>query len=191
MINLKPLVISDFTTLDDTERALESIAGSTSEGLQLPKHAINKRRGALHDAARLQALITWGRRAPQPFLKFHNSNPTNSVVPELSEYAPGIAAMRFAHEIRVGNHIFTRREALEPAVAKMAAVDAFDLPKMISGRCVDLTCVSGAKVQYLRPLFSARRADAVKKSEGMHQLFRTLSNYINKDDAGLVPDSLL
>jgi hypothetical protein len=188
---MDPLVLTEFSTLDDTEQALRALAESTPGGLQLPKQTINKRRGAMHDTARLQTLVTWARGTPRPFLQFHPSNTVEGVLQDLGDYAPGIAALRLADEVRVGPDVISRRDALAHAVSKMQATDAFDLPKMIGGRSIDMTCVSGAQVQYLRPLFSARRSEAVRRSDDMHQLLRQLSDYINKDDADLVPDSML
>jgi hypothetical protein len=188
---MDPLVLTEFSTLADTEQALHALAESVFDGLQLQKQTINKRRGAMHDAARLQTLITWARSTPRPYLQFHQSNTVDNVLEELGDYAPGITALRLANEVRVGPNVISRRDALAHAVSKMQATDAFNLPGMIKGRSIDMTCVSGAQVQYLRPLFFARRPQAVRRSDDMHQLLRQLSGYINKDDADLVPDTIL
>lgn len=188
---MDPLVLTEFSSLADTEQALHALAESASNGLQLQKQTINKRRGAMYDTARLQTLITWARNAPRPYLQFHQSNTVDNVLEDLSDYAPGISAIRLADEVRVGPHVVSRRDALERAVSKMQATDAFNLAAMIKGRSIDMTCVSGAQVQYLRPLFFARRPQAIRRSDDMHQLLRQLSSYINKDDADLVPDTIL
>jgi hypothetical protein len=188
---MDPLVLTEFSTIADTERALHAFADSASDGLQLQKQMINKRHGAIYDTARLQTLVTWARSTPRPYLQFHQSNTIDNVLEDLGDYAPGIAALRLADEVRVGSYVISRREALARAVSKMQATDALNLPAMIKGRSIDMTCVSGAQVQYLRPLFFARRPQAVRRSEDMHQLLRQLSGYINKDDADLVPDTIL
>lgn len=188
---MESLVLTEFLRFADIERALNQIVELSPEGLQLPKQVINKRRGAMHDAARLQAIVTWARRTPRPYLQFHTSNNIDSLLPDLAGYAPGIVALRLAEEVRIGSEIVSRRDALAYAAAKMQATDALDLKSMIKGRVIDMTCVSGAQVQYLRPLFSARRPQAVRRSDDMHQLLRYISDYINKDDAGLVPDTML
>uniref|UniRef100_UPI0038D1440F hypothetical protein n=1 Tax=Burkholderia cepacia TaxID=292 RepID=UPI0038D1440F len=188
---MNPLVISELDTLGDTEAALRAVSDAAGASLQLNKDSVGKRKGALHDAARLQLLLTWARSSLDPYLHFHSANSVETVLSELCDYAPGIAALRLADGVRIGQTVVPRRIALARAAEKMQSTDAQELSRIIKGRCIDLTCVSGSRVQYLRPLFTARRSDAVKKSEGMHQLLRALSEQISKDDASLVPDSFL
>jgi hypothetical protein len=188
---MNPLVISDLDTLGDTEAALCAVHAGGGAPLQLNKDSVGKRKGALHDAARLQLLLTWARSSREPYLHFHPANSLEAVLSELCDYAPGIAVLRLADGIKIGEAVVPRRIALERAAEKMQNSDAQDMSRIVKGRSIDLTCVSGSRVQYLRPLFSARRPGAVKKSEGMHQLLRALSEQINKDDASLVPDSFL
>ncbi|WP_028359270.1 hypothetical protein [Burkholderia pseudomallei] len=188
---MNPLVISELDTLGDTEAALRAVRDAAGAPLQLNKDSVGKRKGALHDAARLQLLLTWARSSREPYLHFHSANSVDTVLSELCDYAPGIAALRLASGVKVGEAVVPRRIALERATEKMQSSDAQELSRIIKGRCIDLTCVSGSRVQYLRPLFSARRSDAVKRSEGMHQLLRALSEHISKYDASLVPDGFL
>lgn len=188
---MSPLVISDLTTLADTEAAVQAIHASGGSPLQVNKDSVNKRRGALHDAARLQMLVTWARRAANPELHFHQSNTLDAVLTELCDYAPGIAALRLADGVVVGDEKVSRRTALGSAAEKMRLTDAQQLSQILKGRTIDMTCVSGSKVQFLRPLFSARQSTAAKNKEGMHLLLRSLSEEIAKRDAQLIPAAFL
>ncbi|MGH8646848.1 MAG: hypothetical protein ACREX4_21280, partial [Gammaproteobacteria bacterium] len=114
-----------------------------------------------------------------------------SVLDELCDYAPGIAALRLCDGVSVGEQFVRRREALEPAADKMAWSDQLHWNRIIKGRTIDLTCVSGSKVQYLRPLFTARNTHAVKRKEGMFLVLSSLSDYVAKSDAEFIPRSFI
>ena len=188
---MNPLIISDLSTLADIEAAIAAVRHSGGVPLQVSKDSVNKRKGAMHDAARLQVLVTWARSSNERQLHFHAANDVNAVMSELCDYAPGITALRLADGITVGETTVERRITLEGAAEKMRQTDAMQLTEIVKGRTIDLTCVSGSRVQYLRPLFSSRNAQSVKKKEGMHLLLRALNDQINQDDAGLVPASFL
>jgi chromosome condensin MukBEF MukE localization factor len=188
---MNPLVISNLLTLADTEEAVDAIHARIGSSLQINKDLINKRRGAMHDAARLQMLVTWARHSSKRELHFHKSNTLDAVLTEACDYAPGIAVLRLAESVTVGNERVNRRVALDHASEKMRLTDAQQLNRILKGRTIDMTCVSGAEVQFLRPLFSARQPTAVKHKEGMHLLLQTLSDEIAKSDAESIPDDFL
>lgn len=188
---MKPLVLANEWTLSSVEEANHRIDASGGAPLQVNKDWLARRKGALHDAARLQLLATWARKAKEPNLRFHAANEVKTVLNELCEYAPGIVALRLCESAIVGEHIELRRDALKPAIAKMQASDNLQWPEIVRGRTIDFTCVSGSKIQYLRPLFASRSRSAVKSAEPMYQMLKALSNYITQADAELIPDTFL
>lgn len=188
---MDPIVLSDLKTLAEVEEGLRSIHKQRGAALQVKGDAVNKRNGALHDAARLQLFVTWARAAKDKTIHFHASNSIDAVVEKLCDYAPGIAALRMAEGVQVAEQFIDRREALRQARAKMQSTDDEDLGSIIKGRCIDMTCVSGMRLQYLAPLFSFRSPDASKDAGGMLALFRKLFIRIGHQDQELVPDSFL
>lgn len=188
---MDPLAIDDGWTLESIEQSMHRIVASDGGPLQLNKDFVGRRKGAMHDAARLQLLATWARLAKEKHLRYHAANQTQSVLEELCDYAPGIAALRLCEGVTVGEQFVRRRDALEPATGKMAQTDQLLWSRVIKGRTIDFTCVSGSKVQYLRPLFTVRNPGAVKRKEGMFLVLRALSDFIAKSDADLVPSTFL
>jgi hypothetical protein len=73
----------------------------------------------------------------------------------------------------------------------MANSDAMDLSGIIRGRTVDFCCVSGSKVQYLRPLFTERDPSSVKGKQGMADLLREVSNRVAVVDKERIPDEFI
>lgn len=183
------IVIQDPKTLADTESAIAQICANPGVPLQLPKDSFGARRGAMYDAARLQMLITWARHAGDLYLHFHKENEVPTVLEELCSYSVGIAAIRLSKGITVGDTKVTRREALVPAAKRMHATDNEELSEIIKGRIIDMICVSGSSVQFIRPLFSAD--GAVKDKSGMQKLMRRLSDAVNTYDKNLIPESLI
>ncbi|MES2206707.1 MAG: hypothetical protein V4525_07920 [Pseudomonadota bacterium] len=188
---MNPIIVSNLNTISDIESAISKVNNNIGAGLQLQKDSVNKRKGAMHDASRLQFLVTWARANPDSYLHFHPANNMESVLSEMCNYAPGIAALRMSDGIKIGNDVISRREALQRATEKMEHTDSQDFPKIIKGRSIDITCVSGAKLQYLRPLFTSRSPDAVKDKNGMHIFLQSLMNYINKKDMPLISNDFL
>ncbi len=188
---MPPLVLADGWTLKSIEQSLQHIVASAGAPLQLSKDFVGRRKGAMHDAARLQLLATWARLAQERRLHYHSANQVPSVLNELCDYAPGIVALRLCDAVSVGEQFVRRRDALEPAADKMACSDQLQWHRIIKGRTIDFTCVSGSKVQYLRPLFTARNTHAVKRKEGMFLVLSSLSDYVAKADAELIPRSFI
>lgn len=143
----------------------------------------------MHDAARLQMLVTWARHSENSYLHFHKENEVAKVLEELCGYSVGIAAIRLSKGITVGDIKVSRREAIAPAAERMHATDNEEFSRIIKGRVIDMICVSGSSMQYLKPLFSAD--GTVKDKSEMPRLMRKLSNVVNTYDKDLVPDSLV
>lgn len=188
---MDPLVVDDGWTLESIEQSMHRVVASDGGSLQVNKDFVGRRKGAMHDAARLQLLATWARLAKVRHLRYHAANQTQSVLEELCDYAPGIAALRLCDGVAVGEQFVPRREALEPAAGKMVLTDQLLWSRVIKGRTIDFTCVSGSKVQYLRPLFNVRNPRAVKRKEGMFLVLKALSDFVAKSDSELIPATFL
>ena len=188
---MDPLVVADGWTLESIEQSMHRIVASGGAPLRVSKDFVGRRKGAMHDAARLQLLATWARLAKQRSLQYHSANQAQSTLEELCDYAPGIATLRLCDGVAVGEQFIPRREALEPAADKMALTDQLLWSRIIKGRTIDFTCVSGSKVQYLRPLFTVRNTRAVKRKEGMFLVLKALSDFVAKSDADLIPSTFL
>lgn len=188
---MPPLVLDDGWTLNDIEESLQRIAASEGAPLQVTKEFVARRKGATHDAARLQLLATWARLARERHLYYHSANQVHAVLEELCDYAPGIVALRLCEGVKVGDELIGRREALKPAVRKMTYSDQLQWNQVIKGRTIDFTCVSGSKVQYLRPLFTARNSRAVKGKAEMFQVLWALSENVMKADTGRIDEKFI
>lgn len=134
--------------------------------------------------------VTLARQLLEPsLLEIHPNASEEAAIESVCSYSPGIAATRIARGIKVGKTIIDRRDVFREATEKMQATDAEMFDKVIHGRTLDLICVSGSKVQYLRPLFSAR--GIVKEPTEMCQTMHTLARFINQQSQEKVPESLL
>ncbi len=71
----------------------------------------------------------------------------------------------------------------------MQATDAENFDQIVQGRSLDLICVAGSKVQYLRPLFTAR--GVVKEHVEMRKTMQMLVDFVNKQSKDKVPKSLV
>ncbi|GID06391.1 hypothetical protein [Pseudomonas sp. 008] len=191
MAEVKRNVVGELESLESIEQAIVLVGGAPEAPLQVSKDIVNKYKGAMHDASRLQMLVTWARASVDPVLHFHSSNRTKAVLADLGTYSPGVAAIRLTSGIQVGSEFVSRRDALRNATTKMLNTDAGNLNSIIHGRTIDLACVSGVNVQFLKPLFSARDKKAVRDKAGMHEMLTQLFEIINKKDAGLIPNSFV
>lgn len=185
------IALTDRWTLGAIEESIRQIADSNGAPVQLQKDFVGRRKGAMHDAARLQMLATWARRAEQRQVFYHEANTAANVLAELCEYAPGITLLRLADEVVVGDSHTRRRDALVPAAERMTATDSGAWERVIRGRTIDFSCVSGSRVQYLRPLFSSRQNTAVRAKDGMYETLRSLSRFVAKQDADAIPGDFL
>lgn len=188
---MDPVPLSDDWSLAGLEDSLIRIAESERAPLKLNREFVGGRRGALHDAARLQVLATWARRAAERKVVYHQANVPTAVLEELCDFAPGIALLRLSDEVAIGDRVVRRRDALEPAADKMVWSDQALWSRIIKGRTIDFTCVSGSKVQYLRPLFTVRNTRAVKRKEGMFLTLQSLAGAVAQADAGAIPAHFL
>jgi len=178
-------------SLLEMEEVIAQIAVSEEADLNVGKEFASKRIGAFYDAARLQLLATWARHSPGRSLAFSGLNTVESVTSAWCDYAPGIVSLRLCQGMWVGDEFVDRRDALEPAFDKMVRTDELNFPQLIKGRTLDFSCISGAKLQYLRPLFRARSPESIKGKQEMFELLTALNAEVSKVDTLKVPDGFL
>lgn len=178
-------------SLIEIERAL-SLIESEPEGdrFVFPLDSLKARHSPMHDASRLQMVVTLARqRLHADYLDIHPNAPEQAAIDEVCSYSPGIAGVRLARGIRLGKREIDRREVLKSAAEKMQATDAENFDQVVHGRSLDLICVAASKVQYLRPLFASH--GVVKEPTEMRKTMETLVNFVNKQSKDKVPDSLV
>ncbi|WPO48676.1 hypothetical protein [Pseudomonas sp. S1Bt23] len=152
--------------------------------------SLKARHSPMHDASRLQMVVTLARqRLEHDYLEVHPNISENAAIEEVCSYSPGIAGVRLTRGIRLGQRKIDRRDALIAAVDKMQATDAGNFADVVRGRSLDMICVAGSKVQYLKPLFSAR--GRVKEHVEMIPTIRMLIDFVTQQSRDKVPNSLV
>jgi len=169
---------SSFESLRDVEEVITK--ANNGQAVKLSSGAISKRHGALRDASRLQALASLARNSEEKTLLLQNSTNYDAILSELCNYAPGLASMRLNKSVQIGSNHVLRRTALVQAQDKVIASDTQQYDQIIKGRCIDLSCISGADRQYLSPLFTDRNRLSVKNSSLMKQTMISIFKQINK-----------
>ncbi|MAE01417.1 hypothetical protein [Pseudoalteromonas lipolytica] len=180
---------SRFESLKDIEAVISKAA--KNEAVKLSSSTISKRHGALRDAARLQALASIARQNKDKDLALQDSSNKQDILDELCSYAPGLTAIRLNKTVTINQEKINRRLALLPAREKMLASDLQMYEKIIRGRTIDLSCISGAERQYLSPLFSSRSSHSVKNSSDMKQTMVSIFKQINKSEFSNLDGELL
>lgn len=170
---------NSFESLQEIEEIISAI--NDGDIVELNLDSINKRHGALRDAARLQALTTISRTLPDIGIEITSSFNKEEIIQKLSNYAPGLVALRLNKYIKAGSCQIQRREGLQGAVEKMTHTDSAMYEKIIKGRNIDISCVSGAERQYMSPLFNERNQLSVKNGSKMSitmiDIFRKLDQF--------------
>ena len=174
------LTIKNSVTLSDIETSITKIISNPGLPIKLPTKFLSKRMGALHDVARLQMMVTWARHANDQYIYFDQQSSVQDLLENLCTSAAGIASLRLAKGIKCGGQTIERRDALIPAAKRMELADREEYSEIIKGRALDLISVSGAQVQYLRPLFYERSKASVKPDIEMSKTFAKLIAEINK-----------
>lgn len=176
-------------SLGEMEEISSKILTTKSIDLAVGLEDLKRRRGALHDAAFTQLLVTWARKQPEAAFIVDAQAESYSAdgLEDGVSYSPAVAAIRLAGKIRWGDREITRHEALSGASKRIQSADVGDYAALNRGRCVDLICVSGANSQYLWPLFSARNAVAVRTKTQLEPMIRSLLSEVAKGDSDSVP----
>lgn len=183
---MKSIYLNNIRSIKSIEAALWQIFNEPQSEFKLSASETKARHGAMHDASRLQMLVTLARRNSQGLLVLHEQSNVENSIQDLMSYAPGIAAVRLAKGVRVGDKIIDRREVLTAAVDKMNATDAEQYNSLITGRTIDLICVAASKVEFLRPLFFARTEKAVKEPRDMYLQMKKMLAVIAKKQASKI-----
>lgn len=180
----------DVNSLEEIEQAVQQVHAHRTWDLSISATALDKRRGALRDAAFLQLLQTWARLSPDATLRL-SERPGFDTLVEACGYSVGIGAISLASRIAVGNVAVTRAEALASGSARMD--DAYEgrFEELIKGNTVDLICVAGAKRQYLKPLFKTAIGPAVRDHSDLKTTLRELVKAAAPAAADHLDDSTL
>jgi hypothetical protein len=169
---------SSFESLRDVEEVIKK--ANDGQPVKLSSGVISKRHGALRDASRLQALASLARNSEEKTLLVQNSTNYDAILNELCNYAPGLTSMRLNKSVQIGSKQVSRRVALIQALDKMIASDTQRYDQIIKGRCIDLSCFSGADRQFLSPLFTKKDRLSVKNSSLMKSTMVAIFKQINK-----------
>lgn len=163
---------------------------ATEDKFVFPLEYFKARHSPMHDASRLQMVTTFARQYLQyDYLDIHQNALADAAVEAICSHSPGIAAVRLAKGIRLGTHEIDRREVLKAAVGKMQSTDSGQFEQVVHGRSLDLICVSGSKVQHLRPLFSS--SGVVKEHSEMQKTMQSLASFVNQQSSDKLSDSFI
>lgn len=178
-------------SLIEIERVLFKIENEAEgDRFVFPLESLKARHSSMHDASRLQMVVTLARhRLQSDYLEIHPNTPEKKVSNEVCSYSPGIAGVRLARGIRLDKLEIDRRDALRSAAEKLQATDAENFEQIIQGRSLDLICVAGSRFQYLRPLFTA--SGVVKEHVEMRKTMQRLVDFVNKQSKDKVLNSLV
>jgi hypothetical protein len=188
----------DFTasesSLPELEAELAKIHGARGWDLSISPTLLSKRRGAFHDAAVLQVLITWARLNPSARLKLSSRNqgiPMERLLVESCDYSVGIATLAIAPIILVDGVEIPRSTSLLSAASRMDNAFEGRYEELVKGRCVDLLCVSGAKRQFVKPLFDGPNKDLLKDKFSLKTTVRGLAMKAHPRAAEFLSDSVI
>ena len=163
----------DVNSLEEIEAALTSVHAHRGYDLTLSATGLDKRRGALRDAAFLQLIQTWARLSPEATLRLV-APPGFDPLTEACGYSVGIGALSLAGKISVGARNVSRSSALAPGTARMDAAYEGRYDELRKGQSVDLICVGGANRQYLKPLFKTAGDAEVKDHKDLKMTVSSL-----------------
>jgi hypothetical protein len=180
---------SSFESLKDIEEVIRK--ANDGQLVKLSSEAISKRHGALRDASRLQALASIARNSADKILLLQNSTNYDGILSDLCNYAPGLVSMRLNKSVQIGSKQVSRRVALIQAQDKVIASDIQKYDQIIKGRCIDLSCISGADRQFLSPLFTNKNRLSVKNSSLMKQTMISIFKQINKREFNDLDSNLI
>ena len=164
-------------SLEEIDRAIATVHAYRGRDLAVFATALDKRRGAIRDAAFLQLLLTWARLNPKNCLNLLSNadDDPQVVLREACGYSVGLAIMSIAGSIKVAGSSVHRAEALLPGKDRITAAYKGAFERLVKGRTVDLLCVSGAELQYLKPLFRSASPHSVKDKFDLKSTVRGLA----------------
>ena len=169
--------LAGIDSLEDFETAMSTVHAHRDQDIGIFATALDKRRGALRDAAFLQLILTWARLSPRANIHLLSNTrvPAGGVIEEACGYSIGIAIMALAGGVMVNGEAVERALALAPATDRMEAGYQGRFDQLMKGRTVDLLVVSGAKRQYVKPLFSGPSPKAIRDKVDLKGTVRALA----------------
>lgn len=182
--NAKRLLLK---SLAEIEEAIRLYGAPEQPAIELARGSIKQFTGAMHDAARLQAIATWARNAKEPYLDFHPDTNMGNVLEALCSVVPGLVALRLSDGVRVGDQTVLRRDALEGANSQLERLDRGDYETGMLGRTVSLPCISGSPYAFLGPLFEFKNPKGVKNDVQFFKLMKGLFAQVTRDQIHIPP----
>ncbi|HBO2549553.1 TPA: hypothetical protein VDV84_002282 [Pseudomonas aeruginosa] len=178
-------------SLVEIEEIISQIESSDSKTVfRFPIDTLGARHSPMHDASRLQMVVTLARqKLEDDYLDIHPNAQELDAQQAVCDYSPGIAGVRLSKGIRIGSKEIDRRDVLTFATSRMKAMDSQNFDLVVKGRCIDLLCVGGSKIQYLKPLFSSR--GKAKEKDDMAPVMRKLVDRTTQQSRAGVPESLV
>ncbi|WP_065860123.1 hypothetical protein [Ralstonia pickettii] len=153
-------------TLHEIEAAYESIGGEGGGVLRVPSALRFGGNIGVHGAL-IQFISYWARTVINSHLRLYGES--------LADEPHGIAALYFASQTSgIGGEPLSKREALQPAVPRIAAMQEGRYLDTMHGRGVFLACFAGAKNEYLKPFYASGSEDSLRSRDE----FITLTNQI-------------
>lgn len=182
--------LNSLSSLEEIDKAATTVHANREKDLGIFATALDKRRGALRDAAFLQVLLTWSRLNPIRALNLlsHGDKTTEAVLEEACGYSVGLALLSMASSIKVFGERVQRYSALSSGSERIEAAYQGDFQKLMKGRTIDLLCVSGAERQFLKPLFYAPTHSSVRDKFDLKATIRGLSVLSHAKAADVVDD---
>lgn len=108
--------------------------------------------------ALIQFISYWARAIVHSRLRLYGES--------LAEEPHGIAALYFASQASdASDEPITKRAALQPAVARIAAMQDGRYLETMHGRGVFLACFAGARNEYLRPFYASGSEDSLRSRD--------------------------
>lgn len=177
MIPTQEFRLASVNSLEQIESALDTVFARRNYDISIHATALDKRRGALRDAAYLQLLLTWARLSPSSSVNLLSNTHKDvaGILEEACSYSVGIAAIAVAGGVKVQGKTIPRFEALGPAKPRIDAAYEGRYDDLVKGRTVDLLTVSGADRQFLKPLFFAPIPKAVKDKFDLKVTVRSIA----------------
>lgn len=178
-------------SLVDIENIISQIESSDGDTIfRFTTDSLDARHSPMHDASRLQMIVTLARkRLEDSFLDIHPNTSARKALEAASDYSPGIAGIRLSRGVRLGSTTIDRRDVLAFATDRIRAMDAGDFDSIIKGRCIDLLCIAGSKIQHLKPLFAAR--GVAKEKDDMIPVMQKIIARATQQSNDKIPNSLV
>lgn len=144
-------------TLQEIEATYRSVGNEESSTIRVPS-ALRFGGNVGVPGALIQFVAHWSRNVANSQLRLYGET--------LANEPHGIAALYFASQINdAKDKPVSKRVALEPAVARIAAMQEGRYLQTMHGRGVFLGCFAGAKNEYLKPFYASASEDSLRSRD--------------------------